>query len=60
PGGVKENQDPRFIAEYVRRTPLKRMANSDDYNGAILFLVSEASRYMTGSTLVVDGGWTAL
>lgn len=60
PGGVKENQDSRFIAEYVKRTPLKRMANPDDYNGAILFLVSEASRYMTGSTLVVDGGWTAL
>lgn len=59
PGGVIENQDPRFIAEYVRRTPLKRMAEKDDYNGAILFLVSEASRYMTGSTMVVDGGWTA-
>lgn len=60
PGGVKENQGQRFITEYEKRTMLGRMANPDDYNGAILFLVSEASRYMTGSTMVVDGGWTAL
>lgn len=60
PGGVLGNQDPEFIRKFTAHIPLGRMATGEDLKGPIVFLASNASGYITGQEIVVDGGFTAL
>jgi NAD(P)-dependent dehydrogenase (short-subunit alcohol dehydrogenase family) len=57
--GVFNGQDEAFLEGYLKRVPLGRMADPGDYTGPVVFLLSDASQYMTGAEMRVDGGWTA-
>ena len=59
PGGVLADQDPEFLRKYTARVPLGGMAEQADLVGPLVFLASDASRYVTGQELRVDGGFTA-
>jgi len=59
PGGVWRDQAEAFVERYVERKPLRRMAAEEDIKGAIAYLASDLSSYVTGQNVVVDGGWTA-
>jgi NAD(P)-dependent dehydrogenase (short-subunit alcohol dehydrogenase family) len=59
PGGVRGDQDDEFLRKYTARVPLGRMAEPDDLTGPLLFLASDASRYVTGHEVRVDGGFLA-
>jgi len=60
PGGIFRNQPDVFVQRYRERTPLARMATEDDFRGAIAYLASDLSAYVTGQNLSVDGGWGVL
>lgn len=59
PGGVKTDQDDIFVSKLTNLIPLSRMAEKNEYQGALIFLLSDASKYMTGTNLIMDGGRTA-
>ena len=59
PGGIARGQDDAFVDRYQRLTPLGRMGTEDDFRGIVAWLASDASAYVTGQVIAVDGGWTA-
>ena len=60
PGGYFNNQPQSFVDNYTKRVPVGRMLDNEDIKGAVVFLASEASSYITGDNLMVDGGWTCI
>ncbi|MCE4217578.1 SDR family oxidoreductase [Pseudarcicella sp. GAP-15] len=60
PGGIFDNQNESFVANYERKVPMGRMGNPDDIAPVVSFLLSDDAKYITGQNLIVDGGWTSI
>ena len=60
PGGIFDHQNPTFVQRYEKKVPLKRMGTPQDIASVAVFLASDAASYVTGTTMMVDGGWTAV
>jgi NAD(P)-dependent dehydrogenase (short-subunit alcohol dehydrogenase family) len=60
PGGIFDNQNPKFVKAYENKVPLKRMGNPNDIAPVVSFLLSDDSKYITGQNIIVDGGWTCI
>lgn len=60
PGGVFDNQPEKFVQNYIRKVPMRRMADAIDIAPSVSFLLSDESSYITGQNLVIDGGWTCI
>lgn len=59
PGGIFANQPKRFLENYIKKVPVGRMANDDDIKGVVVFLASQASAYINGENILMDGGMHA-
>jgi len=60
PGGIFDNQNDFFVENYSKKVPLRRMGLPDDISPAVVFLLSEEAKYITGQNIIIDGGWTAI
>lgn len=60
PGGIFDNQNPVFVANYNKKVPMKRMGLPEDISPSVIFLLSDGAKYITGQNLAIDGGWTAI
>jgi len=58
PGGIERGQSKEFVKRYIKLTPMGRMCREEDLQGPLEFLVTDMSSYVTGTELVIDGGWT--
>ena len=60
PGGILDNQSSKFISNYQKKVPMKRLGNPDDISPSVIFFLGDDSRYITGQNLIIDGGWTSI
>ncbi|PIV17571.1 MAG: short-chain dehydrogenase, partial [Flavobacteriales bacterium CG03_land_8_20_14_0_80_35_15] len=60
PGGIFDNQNQVFVDNYNKKVPMRRMGLPEDISPAIVFLLSDGAKYITGQNIAIDGGWTAI